>query len=1765
MPERTVTDYRLEIDRSQTGDWSDVTDLVEEFEVTYGTDASSSIADVRMRTASGRVRMLNRPETAIEDVIPIRVRDGERIAWEGRCVPSVHEPLVDPDFFYWSLEGKYAHELRKTHDYFIAPQANVGELGIGDFNAFVNWTNSTMRTSWITGEMTPAQLVNRLANVCGGYAVESFNGFVEFYNMVDSMNQGAALLLPRGLQPEVGSSAHINRQSVRTDTKIRATNYVADPANPVPVGAAELRYLFGAHAPLLTFKPAANRNLRIDEWVTVRGPDDVSVSISGRGGRFGRIRTPITGVAGIAELFYVPNIPGAGARTGDAAVFVVDFLANVSRLQSYDIRTARFADAVETFGSVDANLAPWATRHGYQHVIAPWLALRSKPLTAVTVIYTEAQDGQASLDLLQRVQPGTVAAIELPRADGADALYTVLALAVTIKFGRDQLPQRTITGVSSDSRAVVRAFDFNAEAFGPFDGRGVLEIADPDSSKKAYSRYRKSGDTAWTAADAVEQSDESIFAYSSLTPATLYEAEGGLEADYSDALRDAFVTDSSPEDLLACTFDAVDSNGDALTGTLEWMTLNQDAGAFLVLESKTSGVTLHQYNLSGRHVRSVPIDYTRIFPAVFPRGSAIQYQDARASLRWWINGRPVSWPDFYGSGSGQRRGDRLPGMNWSGQLVPATRPNNPDYPIVFQRSSGQNMALAASNRYGSNYVVSAVFGFNPASGSVTYYSFANATDASPFGGYTDVGTLSLRWTGPAGSGARKTGRFIIPAELDTAGADNNAVVLASGPTTDGSSGALYTASGTWDTIRFADQITAPGRDISSALTSSADNAASFSPDGATKIYGTAITRDYNRIYALDDGLKQVLAFDRDGTQCVTQAITPLLTAITINRRPILDFVPTVFDYLQDIAGPGRRPTTRDFDVFDEAPVDFYVNAVPALSRYTVAVSPKVATATTGSGRQKLPDFGTSRLYTITVTDPLTSATSTYKIDFLHNRSYTRTDPRPCPPGFARRTPFGPCLPITTPPPRELPEITNFGVTPPSVQVNTPARLEWSVVGATSVSVTQDGVEISTADADIYEVTPTAVGTITFKISASNDVGNADAVPDAVLTVTAEPPPTPDPDVVSFATSKARGRVGDSYTLTWVTANADTAALDGESVALSGSVTRTFKKGTTRHIIWASRSGAMPDTDELSVFGEEAPTPSPTIDTFTGAPLTFKKGGGTVTFTWTTSNADRVDLNGVDVAVDGTRLVTALVSNTYTLTATNTATGESTSESLSVAVSEGGTPPPPPPPPQRDPKPTASIACTPRDCTVTKGRQIEVRVYTQNVKSARWRYAGGPTRPLALNRSGFAKVEFTPEDSGLFTIVMSNDSHRNVTESEFIQVRVVLPPVVTLSVAGTVRQFDTLQVGYATRRATSAALTTSRGTISLGTQRYPLASGVVADTPVRSGPQVYAIAAVGPGGVARDSRTVTVLERADEGVLAFEDGFWWVKPVFNTRRGQRLGQRQRVHRNVSGKPLTAGLLVDYTTLDPNPWYVEFANNLADEAATIARLSYIGLGFDATTSALYGAAAKEVTVEICQRFCDDVVLSLLQREGTRALAALFQLGAGNAYTVGGAVPWGAINAAVRADAIANILQRIVTSGAFTSVAVAGNVLFLAGETPSVDNFQYSVVSTQLKIMDLINTRLRLNITRPPNVNIRPASTVPGSNKGTFFGRTTDTGYRIERFTSFGGPGNVLVLVLNAPDGRYLRDETQRFVDEMAMIDVLDALVFPAAQVDLIGDPL
>lgn len=214
-----------------------------------------------------------------------------------------------------------------------------------------------------------------------------------------------------------------------------------------------------------------------------------------------------------------------------------------------------------------------------------------------------------------------------------------------------------------------------------------------------------------------------------------------------------------------------------------------------------------------------------------------------------------------------------------------------------------------------------------------------------------------------------------------------------------------------------------------------------------------------------------------------------------------------------------------------------------------------------------------------------------------------------------------------------PSITSLTASPSSVSLGQGSTLNWSVSGATNLSIS--GIGAVTGNS--LTVMPST--TTTYTLTASNAVGSVTAS----TTVTVLPPV-----ISSFTASPASITLGQSTTLSWAGSGASSLSISGIGV-VSGSSIVVSPTTTTLYILTATNaSGSVTASVTVTVNNP----PPPVINGF-GASATQINLGSSSTLSWNVVGATSLSLDqGIGVVTGTSLVVSPTRTTTYTLTATN---------------------------------------------------------------------------------------------------------------------------------------------------------------------------------------------------------------------------------------------------------------------------------------------------------------------------------------------------------------------------------------------------------------------------------------------------------------------------------------------------------------------------------
>lgn len=163
-----------------------------------------------------------------------------------------------------------------------------------------------------------------------------------------------------------------------------------------------------------------------------------------------------------------------------------------------------------------------------------------------------------------------------------------------------------------------------------------------------------------------------------------------------------------------------------------------------------------------------------------------------------------------------------------------------------------------------------------------------------------------------------------------------------------------------------------------------------------------------------------------------------------------------------------------------------------------------------------------------------------------------------------------------------------------------------------------------------------------------------------------PPAMP---TASLAAASSQIKAGQSVMLTWTSSNAESVAISPSisttALPLSGSATVTPAKTTTYQMTATGSGGSASASVTVTVAAAAPPAPTVTLS----ASQSTVVSGGTVTLTWTSSNATGVSIDPAvgtaTLPLNGSAPVIPAATTTYSITATNGSQTAKTSATVTV--------------------------------------------------------------------------------------------------------------------------------------------------------------------------------------------------------------------------------------------------------------------------------------------------------------------------------------------------------------------------------------------------------------------------------------------------------------------------------------------------------------------
>ena len=385
-----------------------------------------------------------------------------------------------------------------------------------------------------------------------------------------------------------------------------------------------------------------------------------------------------------------------------------------------------------------------------------------------------------------------------------------------------------------------------------------------------------------------------------------------------------------------------------------------------------------------------------------------------------------------------------------------------------------------------------------------------------------------------------------------------------------------------------------------------------------------------------------------------------------------------------------------------------------------------------------------------------------------------------------------------------PPTVSIEADPLSIISGESSTLSWASTDATSASISPGigSVEVNGSR------TISPIETTTYTINATGSGGSAT---DSV-TVTVYQPPT-----VNIFASPGAIVSGESTTLSWTSANADSVSIDQGigSVDTDGSMVVSPTETITYTITATGSGGSATDSVIVTVYYP----PTVNISVNPGAILV----GGSATLSWASTSADTASIDNGVGSVDTNGSISVSPSETTTYTIIVTGPGGSATDSVSVIVYQ---------------PPTVNISADP--VTIIVGESTTLSWTSTNADSVSIDQGIGS---VGTNGS----MIISPIEITTYTITATGQGG---TAADSVTVTVYYPPTVNISTnPDAILAGESATLSWTSTDATSASISPAIGLVEVDGSR------TISPTETTT----YTITATGPGGSATDSVTVTVYQ------------------------------------------------------------------------------------------------------------------------------------------------------------------------------------------------------------------------------------------------------------------------------------------------------------------
>jgi hypothetical protein len=341
------------------------------------------------------------------------------------------------------------------------------------------------------------------------------------------------------------------------------------------------------------------------------------------------------------------------------------------------------------------------------------------------------------------------------------------------------------------------------------------------------------------------------------------------------------------------------------------------------------------------------------------------------------------------------------------------------------------------------------------------------------------------------------------------------------------------------------------------------------------------------------------------------------------------------------------------------------------------------------------------------------------------------------------------------------QIVRFQAIPDRIRQGESSTLDWQVLNADSVSITNIG---SVSANGQRTVSPNQ--TTQYRLTARNERGEVSAI----ATVVVEELP-PAQFLVCTATPMSI-LPGEAATLSWATANADTVSISGGIGPVEASGSRQVTPAQTTMYTLTANNERGPVTCNITVTVQQGQAPR--IIAFTANPNTITEGQSS-TLTWNVENADSVDITGIGtVALQGSQAVSPNTTVTFVLTARNRFGASQASAPITVNPPDG------PGPGNGGPGPAPTLAaCVASPATSpSPGTPVQISYTAANATSVSF-------SPAVSGATVSGPVTVSPTATTTYTITATGTENRTATCTVTVTVTPAPDPPDAVIVGGAV--------------------------------------------------------------------------------------------------------------------------------------------------------------------------------------------------------------------------------------------------------------------------------------------------------------------------------------------------------------------------------------------